>query len=84
MAEVLGWDEERIAQEVALYRGRVDAERRSQEQPDDEAADRIRRSVPDPYAALATLGGPPLRSYGTRDRCARRIRRSSSAAVMNR
>jgi glycerol-3-phosphate dehydrogenase len=54
MAEVLGWDEERIAEEVTLYRGRVDAERRSQEQPDDEAADRIRRSVPDPYAALAT------------------------------
>jgi glycerol-3-phosphate dehydrogenase len=36
MAEVLGWDEERIAEEVTLYRGRVDAERRSQEQPDDE------------------------------------------------
>ena len=54
MAEVLGWDEERIAEEVALYRGRVDAERRSQEQPDDEAADRIRRSVPDPYAALTS------------------------------
>jgi glycerol-3-phosphate dehydrogenase len=54
MAEVLGWDEDRIAEEVALYRGRVDAERRSQEQPDDEAADRIRRSVPDPYAAVAS------------------------------
>jgi glycerol-3-phosphate dehydrogenase len=54
MAEVLGWDEARIAEEVALYRGRVDAERRSQEQPNDEAADRIRRSVPDPYAALTT------------------------------
>ncbi len=54
MAEALGWDEERIAEEVALYRGRVDAERRSQEQPDDEAADRIRRSVPDPYAALTS------------------------------
>ena len=54
MAEVLAWDEDRIAEEVALYRGRVDAERRSQEQPDDEAADRIRRSVPDPYAAVAS------------------------------
>jgi glycerol-3-phosphate dehydrogenase len=52
MADVLGWDEDRIAQEVALYRGRVDAERRSQEQPNDEAADNVRRSVPDPYAAL--------------------------------
>jgi hypothetical protein len=35
-------------------RGLAAAERRSQEQPDDEAADRRRRSVPDPYAALAT------------------------------
>ena len=52
MAVVLAWDEDRIAEEVALYRGRVDAERRSQEEPDDEAADRIRRSVPDPYAAV--------------------------------
>jgi glycerol-3-phosphate dehydrogenase len=51
MAEVLGWDEERIATEVELYRGRVDAERRSQEQPSDEAADRIRRSAPDAYTA---------------------------------
>ncbi len=53
MAQVLDWDEDRIAREVALYRCRVDAERRSQEQPDDEAADAVRRSVPDPYAALA-------------------------------
>jgi glycerol-3-phosphate dehydrogenase len=59
MAEVLDWDEDRIAEEVALYRGRVDAERRSQEQPDDEAADRIRRSVPDPYAALAGAAPDP-------------------------
>jgi glycerol-3-phosphate dehydrogenase len=54
MAEVLGWDEERVAEEVELYRGRVDAERRSQAEPDDEAADRVRRSVPDAYAATAT------------------------------
>jgi glycerol-3-phosphate dehydrogenase len=53
MAEVLDWDEERIEREIALYRGRVDAERRSQEQPTDEAADAIRRSVPDPYAVPA-------------------------------
>ena len=51
MGDVLGWDEDRIASEVELYRGRVDAERRSQEQPSDEAADRIRRSAPDAYAA---------------------------------
>src|SRR3954469_18421596 len=47
MGEVLGWDEERISREIELYRGRVDAERRSQEQPSDEAADEARRSVPD-------------------------------------
>src|SRR4051794_1847623 len=56
MAEVLGWDDSRIQQEVELYRGRVDAERRSQEQPDDQAADEVRRSVPDVYAALAAGG----------------------------
>ncbi len=50
MAEVLGWDEARTAEEIDLYRQRVDAERRSQEQPDDEAADEVRRSVPDVYA----------------------------------
>jgi glycerol-3-phosphate dehydrogenase len=51
MAEVLGWDEDRIAEEVELYRGRVDAERRSQEQDDDAAADEVRRSVRDAYAS---------------------------------
>jgi len=49
MAEVLGWDDDRVAEEVELYRGRVEAERRSQEQPDDESADEVRRSVPDAY-----------------------------------
>ena len=53
MGEVLGWDAGRIATEVELYRGRVDAERRSQEQNTDAAADEIRRSVPDPYTAPA-------------------------------
>ena len=52
MAGVLGWDDERRDREVELYRGRVDAERRSQEQPDDESADAIRRSAPDAYAEL--------------------------------
>jgi hypothetical protein len=54
LCEVLGWDEERIAHEVALYHGRVDAERRSQEQPSDEAADSVRCSVPGPYAAFSS------------------------------
>lgn len=47
MAEVLGWDEERTDREIAFYLKRVAAERASQEQPDDESADRIRLEAPD-------------------------------------
>lgn len=47
MADVLGWDEERTEHEVATYLKRVAAERASQEQPDDESADRIRLEAPD-------------------------------------
>ncbi|MET1051668.1 MAG: glycerol-3-phosphate dehydrogenase/oxidase [Mycetocola sp.] len=47
LAEVLGWDEERTEREVAVYLKRVAAERASQEQPDDESADRIRLEAPD-------------------------------------
>jgi glycerol-3-phosphate dehydrogenase len=47
MAGVLGWDEARIEREVANYLRRVDAERASQEQPDDVSADRIRLEAPD-------------------------------------
>lgn len=47
MADVLGWDEERTQHEVAVYLKRVAAERASQEQPDDESADRIRLEAPD-------------------------------------
>ncbi|WP_411721200.1 glycerol-3-phosphate dehydrogenase/oxidase [Mycetocola sp.] len=47
MAGVLGWDEERTEREVATYLKRVAAERASQEQPDDESADRIRLEAPD-------------------------------------
>jgi glycerol-3-phosphate dehydrogenase len=50
MAEPLGWDEETIAREVELYRERVAAERRSQEQPDDRAADLARLSAPDVFS----------------------------------
>jgi glycerol-3-phosphate dehydrogenase len=52
MGEVLNWDDERVREEVGLYHARVDAERRSQDQPSDDAADQVRRSVPDVYAAL--------------------------------
>jgi glycerol-3-phosphate dehydrogenase len=47
MAQELGWDEERTEREVTFYLKRVAAERASQEQPDDESADRIRLEAPD-------------------------------------
>ncbi|TFC66691.1 glycerol-3-phosphate dehydrogenase/oxidase [Cryobacterium sp. TMT2-4] len=47
MAGVLGWDEAREAREVGTYLKRVAAERASQQQPDDESADRVRLEAPD-------------------------------------
>ncbi|MCX7523272.1 glycerol-3-phosphate dehydrogenase/oxidase [Microbacterium sp. STN6] len=47
MGEVLGWDEERRDREVAFYLERVAAERASQQQPDDESAERVRLEAPD-------------------------------------
>jgi glycerol-3-phosphate dehydrogenase len=47
MAGVLGWSAEQIEREVANYRLRVEAERASQEQPDDETADATRLGAPD-------------------------------------
>jgi glycerol-3-phosphate dehydrogenase len=52
MAEVLGWDEETITREVSLYTARVEAERDSQTQPDDQAADAIRAAAPEARPAL--------------------------------
>ena len=47
MARVLGWDTEREEHEVAVYLKRVAAERASQQEPDDESADRVRLEAPD-------------------------------------
>jgi glycerol-3-phosphate dehydrogenase len=47
MAPILGWDEARVAREVDVYHARVAAERHSQEQPDDRAADLARTAAPD-------------------------------------
>ncbi len=47
MGEALGWDAERREWEVQTYLKRVAAERASQEQPDDESADRARLEAPD-------------------------------------
>jgi glycerol-3-phosphate dehydrogenase len=54
MAGVLGWDSEREEREVAHYLKRVAAERASQEQPDDESADRVRLEAPDIAAVSLT------------------------------
>jgi glycerol-3-phosphate dehydrogenase len=47
MGAVLGWSEEQQHREVEHYRLRVEAERASQEQPDDETADAARLGAPD-------------------------------------
>jgi len=47
MGEVLGWDAEHIEREVTHYRARVEAERESQQQPDDQTADAARMGAPD-------------------------------------
>lgn len=47
VADILGWDDARRDNEVAIYLARVAAERESQEQPDDLAADAARLLAPD-------------------------------------
>ncbi|WP_042389239.1 glycerol-3-phosphate dehydrogenase/oxidase [Streptacidiphilus melanogenes] len=47
MAPELGWDDAQVEKEIEHYRVRVEAERESQEQPDDLAADAARLGAPD-------------------------------------
>jgi glycerol-3-phosphate dehydrogenase len=47
IAPVHGWDEDRIKREVEVYNARVEAERESQAQPSDEAADALRSAAPE-------------------------------------
>jgi glycerol-3-phosphate dehydrogenase len=47
VAPVLGWGEEDVAREVEHYHRRVEAERESQNQPDDRTADAARLGAPD-------------------------------------
>jgi glycerol-3-phosphate dehydrogenase len=54
MASVLGWTADQTAREVENYRVRVEAERESQEQPDDETADATRLGAPDVVPVTAT------------------------------
>jgi glycerol-3-phosphate dehydrogenase len=63
--EVLGWDEKRRAKEVEAYLRRVEAERRSQQQPDDDAAETARQAAADPRglpdsSALQVPGTAPV------------------------
>lgn len=48
VAPVLGWDDDEIDREVRTYQARVDAEIRSQTQPDDASADALRIAAPEP------------------------------------
>jgi len=47
VAPVLGWSRQQIKREVEHYRKRVEAERESQQMPDDETADSARMGAPD-------------------------------------
>ena len=52
VAPVLGWSAEDIDREVTTYCARVDAEVRSQQQPDDESADALRAAAPEARAEI--------------------------------
>jgi len=52
VAPVLGWDDATVEREVETYRARVDAEIRSQTQPDDESADALRAAAPEARAEI--------------------------------
>lgn len=47
MARVHGWDDAQVAREVEIYTARVEAERASQTEPDDQAADAVRSAAPE-------------------------------------
>jgi glycerol-3-phosphate dehydrogenase len=52
VAPVLGWSVEDVEREVNTYVARVDAEVRSQQQPDDESADALRAAAPEARAEI--------------------------------
>lgn len=53
IAPVLGWDADTISREIEVYTARVASERESQAQPDDEAADAVRKVAPEARALLS-------------------------------
>ncbi|WP_420122999.1 glycerol-3-phosphate dehydrogenase/oxidase [Nakamurella sp.] len=54
MAGVLGWSPEQVEHEVTAYQARVDAERRSQTEPDDDSADKVRLEAPEVRGGLTS------------------------------
>lgn len=52
VGEVLGWSAETAAREVEVYTARVKAERESQTEPNDEAADARRKAAPEARSGL--------------------------------
>jgi glycerol-3-phosphate dehydrogenase len=50
---VLGWSDADVTRELEYYRARVEAERESQRQPEDRAADAARLKAPDVLAPAA-------------------------------
>ncbi|MBY3989211.1 glycerol-3-phosphate dehydrogenase/oxidase [Rhodococcus fascians] len=53
VAPILGWDDQHRTEEIEHYRLRVQAERDSQQQPDDETADAARLGAPDVRAGVS-------------------------------
>ena len=56
LAPILGWSPDQVTAEVASYCARVDAERRSQVEPDDASADEARLHAPDIRSRLGARG----------------------------
>ena len=52
VAPILGWSQADIDREVGTYVARVEAEVRSQTQPDDESADALRVAAPEARAEI--------------------------------
>ncbi|WP_338893077.1 glycerol-3-phosphate dehydrogenase [Rhodococcus sovatensis] len=64
VAPVLGWDPEMVDREVDTYNARVEAEIKSQMQPDDESADALRVVAPEARQEIlepVSVSTPPMR-----------------------
>ena len=64
MAPVLGWDPATVDREVETYNARVEAEIKSQMQPDDESADALRVVAPEARQEIlepVSVAMPPVR-----------------------